>query len=710
VAKSFPIILLFASLLQSQPFLQQFGGIPFTLNSINSVNPFNGGIDQPRFQMVDIDGDNDLDLFIFDKDTTLYYYRNDGSVQAPVFVLVTNRFQNLSFKSWFYFAKLLDNDNDYDLLTGGNQQAIKIFRNTGSPNNPVFEIWTNALTSNAGDTIIGEGISNHHVADIDADGDLDLFLGSSLGTILYYRNIGNASVPSFLFVTDRFANIEIIGGGDKPVVPAGAIHESPPDNDRHGANSIIFSDNDCDGDLDLFWGDFFQPSIYYIKNTGSAQSFAWTVIDSSYPHPTSWQSLGYNMPRQYDIDNDGLKDLFIGVLYGSQTKNNFVYYRNLGSCSNPSYTKVTENFVPNPDVGSNSFPAPIDIDNDGDFDLFIGSDHSTVSFYRNTGSASSPAFTLVTDSLPIISISFNYAPCFGDLNSDSKKDLLLGAFDGKIRFLLNTSSNLSNPQFTLTSNPFFDTVDVGQSSTPALVDIDNDGDLDLFVGNWNGRISYYVNNGNASAFNFAFVSNFYLSIDVGDESTLTFTDIDGDGDKDMFIGRRDGRVSFYRNDGSPSSPNFVLATNSYEGIFVHSNSVPQFADLDNDSDKDIIIGNIKGGLYYFENRAVIGIEPIASEVPNSFKLYQNRPNPFNAETKIRISLSTPPEGEELVVHLAIYDLTGREVVTLLSFPLGKLGGAVYEISWSASGYPSGVYFCRLTAGSFSESKRMVLVK
>jgi len=697
VLKSSFIILLTAPLLYSQPFLQRFGGIPFTINGVNSLNPFNGGIDQPRFQMLDIDGDNDLDLFLFDRDTSLNYYRNDGNAQNPIFILVSNRFQNLSFKSWFYFAKLLDSDNDYDLLAGGVNQTIKIYRNTGSPNNPIFELWTNTLLSSSGDTIIGESISNHHVADIDADGDLDLFLGSSLGTIAFYRNIGGTSIPNFQFVTDRFANLEIIGGG--------------LNDPRHGANSIIFSDNDCDNDLDLFWGDFFQPSVYYIKNTGNAQNFNWTVIDSSYPHPSPWVSLGYNMPRQYDTDNDGLMDLFIGVLYGSQTKNNFVYYRNIGPCNNPSYTKVTENYILNPDVGSNSFPSLVDIDNDNDFDIFIGSDHSTISFYRNIGSPASPAFILVTDSIPILHVSFNYAPCFGDLNGDSRKDLLLGAFDGRIRLLLNTSSNLSNPQFTLTPNPFFDTVDVGQSSTPALVDIDNDGDLDLFVGNWNGRISYYVNNGTSSVPNFTFITNFYLSIDVGDESTLSFADIDGDGDKDMFIGRRDGRISFYRNDGNPSSPNFVLATSSYEGIYVYSNCVPQFTDLDSDSDKDIIIGNIKGGLYYFENRQVIGVETLSNGIPQSFKLYQNYPNPFNGMTRIRFEISPfhegVAEGRGGLVSLKIYNSLGAEVTALLNQPLPP---GMYEVAWQASNFPSGVYFYKLSAGSFSQSKRMILLK
>ena len=58
---------------------QRFEGINFTINGNNSVNPFNGGIEIPRYQFVDIDGDNDVDLFIFDRDTTLNFYKNEGT-------------------------------------------------------------------------------------------------------------------------------------------------------------------------------------------------------------------------------------------------------------------------------------------------------------------------------------------------------------------------------------------------------------------------------------------------------------------------------------------------------------------------------------------------------------------------------------------------------------------------------------------------------
>jgi len=692
--------MIFPVIIYSQNFQQRFGSIPFSINGIASVNPFNGGLDIPRFQMIDIDNDNDLDLFIYDRDTSLNFYKNEGSNTNAVFRLNSYRFLNLPVTNWFYFADI-DSDNDYDLFTGGNFQSVKYFKNTGTPLNPVYELYINELKTNTDSTIISESISTPAFGDINADGDLDFFTGSSVGRITYYENIGTPQNFNFKFITGFFQNIEIIGGGDN------AKNILLKDDPRHGASSIYFSDNDGDNDLDLYWGDFFGSSIYFLKNNGTPQDPNIVLSDSSYPHPAPWHSLGYNMPRLYDIDNDGKKDLFASVLYGSQTKNNFVYYKNNGPVNAPQFSKITENYITSIDAASNSFPAFTDIDNDGDYDLYIGSDHATILFYRNTGSQNNPSFELVTDSLPIIFTSFNYAPCFGDLNNDGKKDMLLGAYDGKIRYLLNTGT-IQNPVFSIQQIQF-DTVDVGQSSTPQLVDIDNDGDFDLFVGNWNGRISYYVNTGSSSNFEFNPVSSFYLNIDVGDESNLWFTDIDSDKDYDMFIGRRDGKISYYKNDGNLSSPNFNLITDNYANINIGSNSVPSLIDINADTDKDLYVGNIKGGIFYFENMDIIGIKNISNEIPQNFKLFQNYPNPFNPSTKIRYEIPYASN-----VFLTIFDLLGRQVAVIVE---QKQNPGVYEAEWNAAGFASGVYYYILKvrqAGSsivdFRDSKKLILIK
>jgi hypothetical protein len=103
------------------------------------------------------------------------------------------------------------------------------------------------------------------------------------------------------------------------------------------------------------------------------------------------------------------------------------------------------------------------------------------------------------------------------------------------------------------------------------------------------------------------------------------------------------------------------------------------------------------------------------EIPDGFHLHQNYPNPFNPVTKIRFDISASPlneRGDEGgFVTLVIYDPLGREVATLVDEQL-KPGS--YEVEWSATGgasnYPSGVYFYKLTAGDFTDTKKLILIK
>jgi photosystem II stability/assembly factor-like uncharacterized protein len=109
----------------------------------------------------------------------------------------------------------------------------------------------------------------------------------------------------------------------------------------------------------------------------------------------------------------------------------------------------------------------------------------------------------------------------------------------------------------------------------------------------------------------------------------------------------------------------------------------------------------------------IGIKQIRSEVPVSFVLYQNYPNPFNPVTKIKFSIPLSKGARGMNTKLVVYDVLGREVASLIP-PLGGgeegLKPGTYEAVWDAVNYPSGVYFYKLMTDSFSETKKMVLMK
>jgi photosystem II stability/assembly factor-like uncharacterized protein len=99
---------------------------------------------------------------------------------------------------------------------------------------------------------------------------------------------------------------------------------------------------------------------------------------------------------------------------------------------------------------------------------------------------------------------------------------------------------------------------------------------------------------------------------------------------------------------------------------------------------------------------ITGIQPISNEIPGKFSLSQNYPNPFNPTTKIKFSLPN-----DTFTNLVIYDATGRELQSLVS---EQLNAGTYEVVWSANKYSSGVYYYKLTAGNFSSTNKMILLK
>ena len=111
--------------------------------------------------------------------------------------------------------------------------------------------------------------------------------------------------------------------------------------------------------------------------------------------------------------------------------------------------------------------------------------------------------------------------------------------------------------------------------------------------------------------------------------------------------------------------------------------------------------------YSFALPVPIGITPVSNLAPQNYKLYQNYPNPFNPATKIRFDVPLAGQRNTNDVKIIIYDILGREISLLVN---ENLKPGTYEVEWSASGFASGIYFCRLIAGNFQDAKKMLLVK
>ncbi len=115
-----------------------------------------------------------------------------------------------------------------------------------------------------------------------------------------------------------------------------------------------------------------------------------------------------------------------------------------------------------------------------------------------------------------------------------------------------------------------------------------------------------------------------------------------------------------------------------------------------------LLGCVINGVTYGDTSFPNGISQISAEVPNSFSLSQNYPNPFNPDTKIKFQIANSGN-----VKLTVYDEAGKEITTLFN---EHLQAGTFEVEWDASNYPSGAYFYKLETQSFSETKKMVLIK
>jgi ribosomal protein S11 len=96
------------------------------------------------------------------------------------------------------------------------------------------------------------------------------------------------------------------------------------------------------------------------------------------------------------------------------------------------------------------------------------------------------------------------------------------------------------------------------------------------------------------------------------------------------------------------------------------------------------------------------VQNIITEIPSKYSLLQNYPNPFNPTTTIKFDI---PKSSN--VKISVYDITGKEFGVLVN---EKLQAGTYQTNWNASNFPSGIYFYRIQAGDFSETKKLILLK
>ena len=200
----------------------------------------------------------------------------------------------------------------------------------------------------------------------------------------------------------------------------------------------------------------------------------------------------------------------------------------------------------------------------------------------------------------------NAVPELFDIDNDGDLDLFIGnsfetsafPWNGRIKFLRNIGSNMQ-PDYFLEDEAFLGNL-LGKELVPKFADMDNDGDGDLFVGELYGGILYFENTGSAETPHF---TDFTIldGIDVGYNAVPELCDFDSDGDLDLIIGADNGGIQYYQNSGDESAFDFQLIADNWQNIQVNGKSSPQCMDIDVDGDFDLILGSENENFLFYEN-------------------------------------------------------------------------------------------------------------
>lgn len=520
-----------------------------------------------------------------------------------------------------------------------------------------------------------------------------------------------------------------------------------------GSYSATWADYDNDGFTDVVVvnaGENENNALYRNNQNGT-----FTKITGQIDHGASKQ---YSAGGAWgDFNNDGFADLLVineGFTDNRYGKQNFLYYN-----QNGIFTRSTQALIANDTTWENGLSLA-DYDNDGDTDVLTTNWPYPNFLYTQTG-VNQFTRTILGQGVPNDYWSSNWA----DFDNDGDLDVFM---TGLSQVSLNPNKLFRNDG----NGVFTELADVEMSKHRAYFsigsasgDFDNDGDIDIYVTNTKDFAGgpdpgfFFVNEGNMQ---FKRVETSVITSEMLVGHGCSFTDIDRDGDLDLFVA---AGTDEYNDPENPISNNNLLYLNNgntnhwmsvravgetanrsavgahirvkalmnghavwqlrevqsltgyaaQDGFDIHfglgdATMVDSLViDWPNTNHSRTVYTNLAVDKFYTakEDGQILSKSP-RTKIPQAFSLLQNYPNPFNPTTSIRYELSQPAK-----VTLKIYNVFGQEVRTLIS---GKdhVAGR-YDVEWNGrndhgSQVASGIYFYRLQAGSFTKVMKMMFIK
>jgi hypothetical protein len=560
-------------------------------------------------------------------------------------------------------------------------------------------------------------------ADFNNDGYLDLFVVNNRST-----NNNN-----YLYMNN--------GNGTFTKVTTGIIV-----NDGGSSYGCTAADYDNDGYIDLFVANYNQNNFLYHNNGDGT----FTKITSGAIVNDGGNSTGCAWA---DYDKDGFVDLFVC----NRNQPNFLYHNN----GNGTFTKITTGAIVTNNSNSGGC-AWCDYDNDGYPDLFVANAGPAADFlYHNNGNGT---FTQITSDPIVLDVLNSSGGSWGDYNNDGYMDLFVtGGVIGTSNDRL--FRNNGNGTFTkILSDPIV--ANNHWAGGSSWGDFNKDGFQDMFVSGYDGINYLFVNNGNGS---FTQIDTGIIVTDASYKEGAGWCDYDNDGNLDLFAARNNffgGINCLYHNNGNSNkwlnikcvgmvSNKSGIGAKVYLKAVISGNTITQMREISSQTGGSISGENMLNAYFGLGNTTIIDSIIIkwpsgivdrygqiqtnrfmtaiegqslnntqfnANIVPTEFVLQQNFPNPFNAQTKIKFTIPSNVKSETSnefalrkggqgglsLVQLRVYDITGKEIETLVNENL-KEGS--YEITFDGSNLFSGVYFYSLYVdGKLAQTKKMLMIK
>ncbi len=430
----------------------------------------------------------------------------------------------------------------------------------------------------------------------------------------------------------------------------------------------------------------------------------------------------------FDVDKDG----FLEIIYPSSNKNLYVF--------NYDGSLVTGWPQTLPEMPGS--PAIADIDNDSEFEIVAGTFEGPVSpdpFYFYAWESDGN----IMNGFPIaLSGVIKSTPAIGDLDDDGSKEIVVLSYDDTnddSLYVFDASGNLKSG-FPVACR-------YARLSSPALGDLDFDGNLEIIIGGYdNGIEMLYGFHHNGFLIQNYPVLLYHPGNTSNINSSPVICDIDGDTTTvEIVVKTQDYVFAIHQDTSSVSGFPYFIDDENNSGTQGPS---PLVDDLDNDGDIEYVFASIAGKIHFFDmpysynnnfgfwnsykhdmqNTGAILPIPIFTNVKDEdytvvsdFHLMQNYPNPFNPTTKIKFSIPAGTK-RDVSVHLKVYDVLGNEIATLVN---EEKPAGTYEVEFNShsgevrnlpsgisvkGGYASGVYFYQLQVGDFVATKKMVLMK